>query len=126
MELNIIFIVVIPVISLIFFLLAKGLFWMATFGFLFFTFISIYIYNNSDRKETLHIFKDNEKLYFYLSDDQLFVVRFSKEEPLSEVIKQSLLREMLTIESMVNQIDFMNFRDDRLHRELNELVGSIN
>jgi hypothetical protein len=125
MELNIISVIVIPLISLIFFLLAKGVFLLSTFGLLFFTLLSIYIYNNLDRKETLSIFKDNGVLYFYLSDDQLFTVKFSTDQSLSEVIRESIRMEMITIEMMVDQINFMNFRDDRLHRELNELVGRI-
>ncbi|SFV64053.1 hypothetical protein MNB_SV-12-1042 [hydrothermal vent metagenome] len=117
-----IYIIIVPIITIILYLLSKGLFIISTIaGSLLILFI-LYIYHNLERKETLNIIKSDGRLYFNLSDDQLFSVKISSEQSLSEVIKDAILNEMATLKDMVGNIDFINFKDDRLHRELNRLV----
>lgn len=66
----------------------------------------------------------NGRLYFNLSEDRLFSVELSEEKMLSEVIKKVVLEEMVTIRTSVDRIDFINFQDDILNRELNKLIQS--
>jgi hypothetical protein len=117
-----IFIITVPVIATILYLLSKGLLIILAICCLFFIPFFLLIYNSSNRKETLSIVKDNREIYFNLSDDLLFSVKLSKEESLSELIEKIMVREIITLKDMVDNIDFINFRDDRLHRELNRLV----
>ncbi len=124
MEYNIghIFIITVPIITLISYILFENLSIFVTVGGSLFMIFSLYIYNNYDRKERLNIIRDRETLYFNLSDDQLFTVKISNEEPLSEIITRAIIDEMVTIQDMVSQIDFINFRDDGLNRELNLMI----
>jgi hypothetical protein len=117
-----IFIIIIPIMSAILYLLSKGLLIISVIGFGFFILFIIYIYNNLDRKETLYIIRSDERVYFNLSDDQLFSVVFSDEESLPKLIENIVSNEMATLKDMVDNINFINFRDDKLHRELNRLI----
>jgi len=117
-----IFIIIVPIITVILYLLSKGLLIISTLSGTFFIFFILFIYNNLDRKETLNIIRSEGKLYFNLSDDQLFAIKLSDEESLSELIENTVKKEIATIKDMVDNINFINFRDDRLQRELNRLV----
>jgi hypothetical protein len=75
-----------------------------------------------NRKESLNIIKNRDRVYFYLSDDELFSVKLSKDDLLSEVLLNIILKEMPTIELMVDRIDFINFKDDKLNEKLNSLI----
>jgi len=122
-DINHIFIITIPLITILLYLISKGLLTITTIFGLF----AIVIYNNKDRKECLNIIKDRDRLYFFLSDDELFSVKLSKDDSLSEILPNIILSEMATIELMVDRIDFINFRDDKLEKELNSLISnSIN
>jgi len=119
-DINHIFIITIPLITILLYLVSKGLLTITTIVGLF----AISIYNNRDRKERLNIIKDRDRLYFLLSDDELFSVKLSKDASLSEILPNIILREMATIELMVDRIDFINFRDDKLNKELNSLIST--
>ena len=117
-DINHIFIITIPLITILLYLISKGLLTITTIVGLF----AIAIYNNRNRKERLNIIKDRDRLYFLLSDDELFSVKLSKDDSLSEILPNIILSEMATIELMVDRIDFINFRDDKLNKELNSLI----
>jgi len=117
-------ILIIPIISFIFYLISKGLVVLAIFISSFFTLLSLYVFSNFDQKETLNVIMYNGRLYFNLSEDRLFSVELSEEKMLSEVIKKVVLEEMVTIRTSVDRIDFINFQDDILNRELNKLIQS--
>jgi len=116
------FIIIVPIITTILYLLSKGLLTISAVVFGFFMLFAMYIYDNLDRKETLYIIRSDDKIYFNLSDDLLFFIVFSDEKSLPTLIKNTVSNEMLTIGDMVDSINFINFKDDRLHRELNRLV----
>ena len=117
-----IFIIIVPIITTIFYLLSKGLLIISAIGGGFFALFSLSIYHNWDRKETLNIIRSDREVYFNLSDDLLFSVEFSKEQSLSELVEYVISKEMITLKDMVDTINFINFRDDKLHRKLNRLV----
>jgi hypothetical protein len=79
--------------------------------------------NNLNRKENLNIIRDENRLYFYLSDDLLFSVDLPRNKNFTEIVRASVKREMSTIHDITRQICFINFKDDKL---LNELNSSLN
>jgi len=79
--------------------------------------------NNKGRKENLNIIRDENKLYFYLSDDLLFSVDLLRNKTFSETLRESIKNEMSTINNITRKICFINFKDDKL---LNELNSSLN
>ncbi len=119
---NHIFIIATPLILIILYLITENLLIITIIFSTIFLLGSMYIYKNFDRKESLNIIKDKNRIYFNLSDDELFSVKISKDELLSDVLVDAILRELATIEEMVDRIDFINFRDDKLHKRLNEII----
>ena len=117
-----IFIIIVPIISTILYLLSKGMLIISAIGFGSLILFTIYIYNNLDRKETLYIIRSDGRVYFNLSDDQLFSVRFSDEESLPKLIENIVSNEIVTLKDLIDNINFINFKDDKLHRELNRLI----
>ncbi len=75
--------------------------------------------NTIHRKENLNIIRDNNKLYFYLSDDLLFSTDLLRNKSTTETIRESITKEMATLKDMAQQICFINFKDERLLTELN-------
>jgi hypothetical protein len=75
--------------------------------------------NNIHRKENLNIIRDDNKLYFYLSDDLLFSTDLLRNKSTTDTIRDSITKEMSTIKDMARQICFINFKDERLLTELN-------
>jgi hypothetical protein len=75
--------------------------------------------NNQDRRENLNIIRDENKLYFYLSDDLLFSVNLSHNKSIKETLRESIDREISTIKEMTRKICFINFKEDALLDELN-------
>ncbi|MCK4442243.1 MAG: hypothetical protein KAU90_09570 [Sulfurovaceae bacterium] len=129
MEYNInhVFIIIVPVIIILLYLISKSLLIITIIVSSVVVLFTLYIYNSLNRKESLNIIKNRDRLYFYLSDDELFFVKLSKDDLLSEVLLNVILREMPTIELMVDRINFLNFKDDKLNQELNSLISkSIN
>ena len=124
MEQNItyLFFTTIPVMTLVLHLIAEGLLLITIAGSAIFIFFSLYIYHASSRKETLNIIKDNEVLYFNLSDDLLFSIKITKDKKMSEVLKETITKEIVAMKDIVYRIDFVNFRNDILNQELNELI----
>jgi len=119
---NHIFIITTPLIMTILYLITEQLLAVALIFSTIFILFSLYIYNNVDRKESLNIIRDRNRIYFNLSDDELFSVKISKDDLLSDVLIDAILKELATIEEMVDRIDFINFRDDKLHKKLNEII----
>lgn len=78
--------------------------------------------NNLNRKENLNIIRDENKLYFYLSDDLLYTVDLLRNQSIKETLKASVEREMSTIKEITRKICFINFKDDSLLAELNHLL----
>jgi hypothetical protein len=78
--------------------------------------------NNQNRKENLNIIRDENKLYFYLSDDLLFSVNLSHNKSIKETLRESIDREISTIKEMTRKICFINFKEDALLDELNSTL----
>jgi hypothetical protein len=108
----------------ILYLLSEGLLIISIIAGVFFMLFILYIYVNLKRKETLNIIRGDDGVYFNLSDDELFWVKLSDKHSLSETITKVIQNEMGTLRDLVDSIDFINFKDDTLHRELNKLVGN--
>ncbi|MCK4441129.1 MAG: hypothetical protein KAU90_03935 [Sulfurovaceae bacterium] len=121
-DINHVFIITVSVITILLYLISKSLLIIAIIVSSIVLLFSLYIYNSMNRKESLNIIKNRDRLYFYLSDDELFSVKLSKDDLLSEVLSNIILIEMPTIELMVDRIDFVNFKDDKLNKELNLLI----
>lgn len=117
-----IFIIIVPIMSAILYLLSKGMLIISAIGFGSLILFAIYLYNNLDRKETLYIIRSDGRVYFNLSDDQLFSVVFSDEESLPKLIENIVSNEIATLKDLVDNINLINFKDDKLHRELNRLI----
>ncbi len=75
--------------------------------------------SNRDRKENLNIIRDEDRLYFYLSDDFLFSVNLPKNRSFNDILKESIKNEMATIKDITRKICFINFKNDNLLNELN-------
>jgi len=75
--------------------------------------------NNLERKENLNIIRDENKLYFYLSDDLLFSTDLQRNKSTTETVRESINKEMTTLKQMARQICFINFKDEHLLTELN-------
>jgi len=80
--------------------------------------------NNHDRKENLNIIRDENRLYFYLSDDLLFSVELPQNKSLTETLRNVVNKEIITFKNMTRQICFINFKEDSLLQELNERLFS--
>ncbi|HHD81065.1 MAG TPA: hypothetical protein ENK99_05705 [Campylobacterales bacterium] len=121
-DINHIFIITVPLITILLYLISKSLLIITIIVSSIVVLFTLYIYNSLNRKESLNIIKNRDILYFYLSDDELFSIKLSKDDLLSEVLSNIILIEMPTIELMVDRIDFVNFKDDKLNKELNLLI----
>ena len=75
--------------------------------------------NNIHRKENLNIIRDDNKLYFYLSDDLLFSTDLLRNKSTTETIREAITKEMATLKDMAQQICFINFQNESLLTELN-------
>jgi hypothetical protein len=82
--------------------------------------------NTHNRKENLNIIRDENKLYFYLSDDLLFSVDLPANKSISDTLREAINREIATITNMTRKICFINFREDALLDELNDKLLSRN
>ena len=78
--------------------------------------------NTLHRKENLNIIRDEEKLYFYLSDDLLFSVNLSSNRSFSETLHETIEREMNTLEKITRKICFINFQNQSLLKEVNQTL----
>jgi len=93
---------------------------------------SIFFYisriNNLERKENLNIIRDENKLYFYLSDDLLFSVKLNQNSSIAETLRESVHNELASLQDIIRKICFINFKEDKLLDELNRtflLKGSL-
>jgi len=74
---------------------------------------------NKNRKENLNIIRDENKLYFYLSDDLLFSVDLLRNKSITETLRNAIQKEMSTLHDITRKVCFINFKDDALLKELN-------
>ncbi|MBD3793281.1 MAG: hypothetical protein IE889_03870 [Campylobacterales bacterium] len=84
--------------------------------------VVLYIVRSSSRKEVLHVIQNNQKVYITLSDDELFSIELTEEQSLRDIMLRLLENEQLMISDLVCYINFVNFKNDALQRELNELI----
>ena len=82
--------------------------------------------NTHHRKENLNIIRDENKLYFYLSDDLLFSVDLPANRSIAETLREAVNREISTIKNITRRICFINFKEDALLDELNDTLVSRN
>lgn len=75
--------------------------------------------NSMDRRENLNIIRDENKLYFYLTDDLLFSVELSHDQSLSDILQETIYRELPSLQDIIRKISFINFREDKLLAKLN-------
>ena len=78
--------------------------------------------NNIDRRENLNVIRDENKLYFYLTDDLLFSVELSHEQSVSDILRETIYRELSSLKDIIRKICFINFREDKLLAELNHSI----
>ena len=80
--------------------------------------------NTLERKENLNIIRDERKLYFYLSDDLLFSVNLVHDKPISDILRETINKEIASIRNITRKICFINFKEDKLLNELNSSLIS--
>ncbi len=117
-----IFIITTPLIKALLYLTIENLLTITILGIIFLTLFIYYIYSSINRRESLNIIKDNNIIYFNLSDDELFSIKIDDNEILSDALLNAIKEEFNTIKDIVDRVDFINFRDDKLYRELNEFI----
>ena len=77
---------------------------------------------NNKRKENLNIIQEKNELKFYLSDDIFFSVALSKNMDIGTTIKKVIRNEIHCLDKSVRKINFINFVDERLEKELNNIL----
>ena len=82
-DINHIFIITIPLITILLYLISKSLLIITIISSTIVSVLILYIYNSLNRKESLNIIKNRDRVYFYLSGDELFSVKLSKDDLLS-------------------------------------------
>ena len=82
-------------------------------------FFYIVSHTNRYRKENLNIIKDNNKLYFYLSDDLLCKVNVSENRKFSDTLRYSISNELHSLKNIISKVNFINFKNDLLLNEMN-------
>ncbi len=117
-----IFIITTPLIKALLYLTIENLLTITILEIIFLTLFIYYIYSSINRRESLNIIKDNNIIYFNLSDDELFSIKIDDNEILSDALLNAIKEEFNTIKDIVDRVDFINFRDDKLYRELNEFI----
>ncbi len=85
-------------------------------------FVSISYINNYDKKENLNIIKDEEKLYFYLTDDLLFSINLASNKSIEETLREVINLEIIHMKDIIGKICFINFEDNKLLDELNSVI----
>jgi len=117
---NLIFIITIPIIMFTLYLISVNLLIISIIG----SFIAIvtifYVVRNQSRKETLNIVRSGERLHFTLSDDELFSVELQDDIELGDLLHHIIERERDTFEKIVEHINFVNFQNDTLQKQLND------
>lgn len=119
---NFIFILMIPVILITFYLLTKKILFITLLVLFMISVVVLYIVRNSSRKEVMHVIQNNQKVYITLSDDELFSIELTEEQSLRDIMLRLVENEQLMISELVYYINFVNFKNDALQRELNELI----
>lgn len=119
---NFIFILMTPVILITFYLLTKKILFITLLVLFMISVVVLYIVRSSSRKEVLHVIQNNQKVYITLSDDELFSIELTEEQSLRDIMLRLVENEQLMISDLVYYINFVNFKNDALQRELNELI----
>ena len=84
--------------------------------------VGIYYKNSINRRENLNIIRDDNKVYFYLSDDYFFSVDLEKNRKIGEITVQAINNEMDYIKTGVRRIRFINFENKPLENLLNSMI----
>jgi len=116
------FYITIPVIDIILYVVHEEWLWEIIVVSLLILFVVRYVSVMHSQKETLNIIQGDEVLYFTLSDDLLFSVQIGKEQKRNELLREVIEKEIVVMRDIVYRIDFVNFKNDRLQRELNALI----
>ena len=116
------FYITIPVIDIILYVVHEEWLWEIIVVSLLILFVVRYVSVMHSQKETLNIIQGDEVLYFTLSDDLLFSVQIGKEQKRNELLREVIEKEIVVMRDIVHRIDFVNFKNDRLQRELNALI----
>ena len=121
-NINILFLITVPIITIILYLISENLLITAIIGGILLVLSIAYVVRNKSRKEMLNIIQSGKTLYFNLSDDQLFSIELEHEDRLRELLFDVIRKEEATIKDMVYYINFVNFKNDALQKELIELI----
>jgi len=116
------FYITIPVIDIILYVVHEEWLWEIIVVSLLILFVVRYVSVMHSQKETLNIIQGDEVLYFTLSDDLLFSVQIGKDQKRNELLREVIEKEIVVMRDIVHRIDFVNFKNDRLQRELNALI----
>ncbi len=117
-----IFIITTPLIKSLLYLIVENLLTITILAVTILTIFIYYIYSSINRRESLNIIKDNNIIYFNLSDDELFSIKIDDNETLSEALFNAIKREFDTLKDIIDRVNFINFKDDKLYKELNEFI----
>ncbi len=117
-----IFIITTPLIKSLLYLIVENLLTITILAVTILTIFIYYIYSSVNRRESLNIIKDNNIIYFNLSDDELFSIKIDDNETLSEALFNAIKREFDTLKDIIDRVNFINFKDDKLYKELNEFI----
>ena len=117
---NLMFIITIPIIMLALYLVSVNLLIVSVVGSFIVIVTLFYAVCNQSRKETLNIVRSGERLHFALSDDRLFSVELKDDVELSDLLHHIIERERDTFKEVVEHINFVNFKNDALQKQLND------
>lgn len=84
-------------------------------------FLLVYL-NNFNKKENLNIIRDEDKLYFYLTDDLLFSIKLNPNKSINETLKEIIYNEINSLNNIVKRVYFINFKEDELLKEINNYI----
>ena len=118
-----IFIVQIILTNMLFFTISKNIEIIAGLIILLSVGVYLYIKNSLERKDILNIIKDNNRVYFNLSDDIYFYIDNFQNGIFDEKTISTIERRIESIKEDIYKIEFINFYDEKLYNRLNRLIG---
>jgi len=119
---NLMFLIPIPIIMLALYLVSVNLLIISIIGSFIAIAIIFYTVRNQSRKETLNIVRSGKTFHFTLNDDKLFSVELKDDVELSDLLHHIIERERGTFKGMVEHINFVNFQNDALQKQLNDCL----
>jgi len=118
-----IFIVQIILTNMLFFTISKNIEIITGLIILLSVGVYLYIKNSLERKDILNIIKDNNRVYFNLSDDIYFYIDNFQNGIFDEKTISTIERRIESIKEDIYKIEFINFYDEKLYNRLNRLIG---